>query len=151
MEQTELSVSGPNFGIVDIAGVKMEVDLRTAKRVENYRVGTSIKVLKEQYGDYKSYPGVIIGFTEFKERPSMDIMYFNGSDVEFVSLHKESKGIEIAPFNKYEFEYQRDDIVYRLDRNVVQAEEALRSAQTKRKVFLDNFGALLFGEKKAVE
>ena len=31
--------------IVEIGGVKIEVDLRTAKRVDSYRVGDPVKVL----------------------------------------------------------------------------------------------------------
>jgi hypothetical protein len=53
--------------VVEINGIKVEVDLRTAKRVDSYSVGTPVKLLKQEYSDtYTTYTGVIIGFDEFK-------------------------------------------------------------------------------------
>lgn len=57
--------------IVEINGIKLEVDLRTAKRVEEYKVGDMVKVLKKEYGDsYKSYAGMIVGFDAFVALPT---------------------------------------------------------------------------------
>ena len=39
--------------IVEIDGVKIEVDLRTAKRIDTFRVGDNVKVLCKEYnGDF---------------------------------------------------------------------------------------------------
>lgn len=35
--------------IVEINGVKIEVDMRTAKRVDSFRVGDNVKVLDKDY------------------------------------------------------------------------------------------------------
>ena len=34
--------------IVEIDGVKIEVDLRTAKRVDSYKVGDNVKILEKE-------------------------------------------------------------------------------------------------------
>ena len=43
--------------IIDINGMKMEVDLRTAKRIDTFKVGDNVKVLATEYngtwGDYR--------------------------------------------------------------------------------------------------
>ena len=53
--------------IIEIAGVKMEIDLREAKRIEHYKVGDNIKVLVPEYNDtFKVCAGVILGFTALK-------------------------------------------------------------------------------------
>ena len=35
--------------IIDINGMKMEVDLRTAKRIDTFKVGDNVKVLATEY------------------------------------------------------------------------------------------------------
>ena len=53
--------------IIEVNGVKMEIDLRNAKVVENYKVGDYVKVLIKEYNSYKSYIGNIIGFDNFEK------------------------------------------------------------------------------------
>ena len=38
--------------IVEINGIKMEVDLRHATRVEEFKIGSKVKVLKKQYENH---------------------------------------------------------------------------------------------------
>ena len=39
--------------IIDIQGVKLDVDLRTATRVEEIRIGTKVRVLTKDYSGHK--------------------------------------------------------------------------------------------------
>ena len=44
--------------IVEINGIKMDVDERTATAITEYKVGQTVKVLKKKYSDqYEVYPG----------------------------------------------------------------------------------------------
>jgi hypothetical protein len=48
--------------IVEINGVKLELDMRQAKlqSIDTFKVGDSVKVLIKEYGDsYKTHAGVI--------------------------------------------------------------------------------------------
>ena len=36
--------------IIEINGVKLEVDLSQARVVENYRIGDNVKILQNEYG-----------------------------------------------------------------------------------------------------
>lgn len=123
--------------IIEINGVKLEIDLRTAKRIDCYHVGDSVKVLIKQYSDqYASYPAVIVGLTEYKERPCIELLYVKGDgDVAFLALNKDSKDIEIAPFNEYEYAFEREAVHQKLDEAVARADEAARSARSKRDAF----------------
>lgn len=129
--------------IIEINGIKMEVDLRQARRVDCYRVGDSVKVLVKQYSDnYVTYPGVIIGFTEFQNRPCIDLIYVTrDGDVVFKSYTQEDKDTEIAPFNEYEQLFEKVDIVEKLDRKIGKAEEELRMLKDKKNAFLKYFNA----------
>ena len=62
--------------IIEIDGVKVEVDLRTAKRVDSFKVGDNIKILDKEYDNYKVKPGIIVDFAEFQELPTIVIAVF---------------------------------------------------------------------------
>ena len=90
-----------NTTVIEINGVKLEVDLRTARRVENIRVGTRVKVLQKKYSDsYEIRHGVVIGFEPFLELPTIIIavakIEYNSATVEFVYFNSKSEGIQIV-------------------------------------------------------
>lgn len=64
-----------NKRVIEINGVKLEVDMRYAKRVDELRVGSKVKVLNKEYSSYKVYPGVIVGFEEFDNLPTIVVAY----------------------------------------------------------------------------
>lgn len=93
--------------IIEINGIKVEVDLRTAKRVESFKVGDPVKFLRKEYNDtFKSCPGVIVGFDEFQNRPTIIVAYIDASysktDLQFAYINKDSKDQEIAPMQEFE-------------------------------------------------
>lgn len=95
--------------IVEIDGVKIEVDLRTAKRIDTFKVGDNVKVLCKKYNDnFEVKPGIITDFANFKERPTIVVAVFNeGSwssspSIEFIYIYE---GME----DKYEIVYTSDE------------------------------------------
>lgn len=127
--------------IIEINGIKMEVDLRYAKRVDSYRVGDSVKALIRNYGDsFTAYPGVIVGFTEFQNRPCIDLLYLKqDGEVAFKSITKDDKDTEIAPFNQFEEDFDKVSVLEKLNRQIEQAEEAVRMTKAKKEAFLKFF------------
>ena len=136
--------------IIEINGVKMEVDLRQAKVIDSYRVGKSVKVLKKDYGDnYSVYPGVIIGFTEFKSLPTIELLYVNRhGEVLFGNLNPKTTDLEIAPINDYEAAFDFESIVASLDRNIEKAEIDLKVMKAKKTAFVENYGKVVEGAKE---
>lgn len=133
--------------IIEINGVKLEVDLREATVIENYKVGQSVKVLYKQYSSYESQPGVIIGFSNYKMLPTIEILTCDYSgEVKFRAYNAESKDIEIAPFNKYEKEFQYDDILRKLQGHINDYEERLRVAKSKYTAFVELFHGICKSE-----
>ncbi len=132
--------------IIEINGVKIEVDLRTAKRVDSYRVGDRVKVLKKSYGEtFESFHGVIVAFDEFIQRPAITICYVTnkyGSDtpLEFVTLTKDSKDIEIAPANG-DVIVHKEDILATIDKMIEGKRAEIQTLEAKRNYFLARFGA----------
>jgi hypothetical protein len=134
-----------NKRIVEIDGVKLEVDLRSAKVVENYKVGDPVRVLHSGDG-YRSgiKPGVIVGFCEFGENPAIEILEL---DVDYTSINfrtvtiisgRDNK-VQIAPYDQYEGLISQSDVVTRFDRKIQEKELELADLKLKKKYFIDDF------------
>ncbi|UTC93182.1 hypothetical protein [Treponema denticola] len=128
---------------IEINGIKVEVDLRTAKKIDVFRIGDNIKILKKDYNEYKTYSGVVIDFVAFKERPAIVVAYFkndyNGVDICFETITKESQDIEIAPCLPHEMTINKDRVIdkfnYRIDAKQHEVDELV----AKRDYFIKNF------------
>jgi D-hexose-6-phosphate mutarotase len=129
--------------IVEINGIKVEVDLRTAKVIDNYRVGDTVKVLAKQYNNYAVEWGVIIAFTEFKNLPTIELLTVNHfGDVKYLSYNAETKDTEIAPANKLEMQFDYAGVVETMSRSISKKEEELRTEKSKLAAFLDVYGKI---------
>lgn len=93
--------------IVEINGVKMEVDLSTCRRIDEFRVGDAVKILHKG-NDYRSdtiFVGTIVEFVNFKELPTIKIAvfkqdYHGSAEIEFIYYNKNTKEYEIIPAMK---------------------------------------------------
>jgi hypothetical protein len=130
--------------IIEINGVKLEVDLRDATVIEKYKVGDHIKVLKKNYSDYSSFLGVIVGFDNFEQHPTMVIAYlksdYSSASIEFVYYNSETKEVEIAPVNDYDIPYSKQSVIDKMDKEIAKKEEEIRDLQSKKNYFLHMFG-----------
>lgn len=131
--------------IIEINGVKLEVDLSTAKRIDNFRVGDSVKVmLPSPYSgeNVRVYPGVIIGFEAFKELPTIVIAYISASsyeaDIKYLYYNKESKGEVILADTAY-VPFEKANIIDVMDKQITKKQLELEELQAKKKYFLTNF------------
>ena len=140
--------------IVEIGGVKVEVDLRTAKQIEHFRIGDKCKVLTcEQYRSpkFKVHQGVIVEFADFKTMPTIVVCYLTeGSkpDLEFAYINSESKGCELAVSNN-DVLVDKAEIVGRLNREIRTKLAEVGDLRAKRDYFMKRFG-VLFGNEEGV-
>ena len=116
--------------IIEIDGVKIEVDLRSAKRIDTFRIGDNVKVLCKEYNNqFKVKPGIITDFANFKEKPTIVVAVFNeGSwsstpSIEFIHIWE---GME----DKYEIVYASDEDLRLTKDGVIEKFE--REIQKKR-------------------
>ena len=128
--------------IVEINGIRVEVDLRTAKRVDSFRVGDPVKVLKKSYGDnYNTYPGIISGFDEFKELPTITVAYMNNGNLEFAGINAKAKDIEIVLADRDTLHMEKADVLRLMDRQLAEAEMKVADLKQRREYFLARFGS----------
>jgi hypothetical protein len=130
--------------IIEINGVKVEVDLRTAKRVDEFKVGDKVKLLKKNYGDtFESHYGILIGFDEFKNLPTMIIAYLTYDDIKFEYINTESKTAEICHLNDHDFlNINVTDILRRLGQSVAKKQEEIDQLNGKINYLKDNIGKI---------
>ena len=132
--------------IIEINGIKMEVDLRHAKVVDQYKVGDNIKVLvKDGYGDkFASYVGVIIGFDEFEKTPTIVIAYLKTSygegTIQYLYYNSETKDAEVCPLNDWDIPTTKQQVVDRFDTEIAEANKKVVEGERKKALFEKLFG-----------
>lgn len=141
--------------IVEINGVKLEVDLSQARVVENYRIGDNVKLLKKEYSNsYKNCAGVIIGFDNFKERPTIIVAYYEESydpEIKLAYINKDTEGIEICPMNPDEKVLTKESVIEKFDAKIGKAENAVTEIKKQKEFFLRRFGEYFEAGKKIEE
>jgi hypothetical protein len=130
--------------IIEINGIKLEVDLRTAKTVDTYKVGDGVKILIKKYGDsFTSYPGIIAGFDNFLSRPTIVVAYlsnsYNESPLQFAFLNCDSKDIEICPMVDPYIALEKSTILDLIDKEIAKKNQEISELNQKRDYFVKNF------------
>ena len=132
--------------IVEIDGVKIEVDLRTAKRVDSYKVGDNVKILERESSDYKVKPGIIVDFAEFNELPTIVIAvfeegsYYTRPSIKFINYNaKTSEKIEMVPASEDEIKVSRDSVVEMFEREISKKKNELLDLQNQLDYFMEKF------------
>ena len=131
------------FEIIEINGTKFEVDLSTAKKMEEFRVHDQVKVLKKNYDDYKIYPGVIIGFEWFQARPTIVIAYldisYRSAEIEFLYYNKDSKDVEISHTDNLELLVKPQDVYETIDKEILRHKADIEELEAKKRYFSNHF------------
>lgn len=131
--------------IVEINGIKMEIDLRYAKTINSYKIGDPIKILiKESYStQYESFSGIIAGFDNFKERPTIIVAYicnrYNESPLKFAYINADTKDTEICPIIDDYITIEKSSVISLMDREIEKTKTALLDMKNKKEYFLRNF------------
>lgn len=145
----------PDKTIIEINGVKLEVDLRTAKKIDHYKVGDHVKVLVKDYDEYKSYLGTIIGFDQYEKTPTIVIAYlktsYGSATIEFIYYNSKKKDCELCPLNDWDIPVSKQQILDRFDSDIERKKEELREMEQKKNIFIKLFGKFFENEFAGIE
>ena len=132
--------------IIEIDGVKVEIDLSTAKRVDSFKVGDNIKILDKEYDTYKVKPGIIVDFAEFQELPTIVIAVFEeGSwsstpNISFIYYNKNtSKKVEIVSCSEDEIKVSKEGVIERFEREIQKKKNEYEDLKNKLEYFKTHF------------
>lgn len=131
--------------IIEVNGVKLEVDLRNAKRVDTLRIGDRVKCLVKGYSDMSTHAGVVVGFEPFPSLPSIVVAYletgYASGLLKFKTFNSETKDFEVvADIDNNALELDREDVLRSFSRDEATKERELRELREKRAFFLAHFG-----------
>jgi len=133
-----------NKRIIEVNGVKMEIDIREAKVIENYKVGDYVKILIKNYSDYKSYIGNIIGFDNFTKNPTIVIAYlkneYSSASIEFAYYNATSEGIEITGLNDWDIPLTKSTVLEQFNKEILKKEQEMLEMKNKANIFEQLFG-----------
>ena len=128
--------------IIEVNGVKMELDARTAKvqEVQTFHVGDTVLLLVpgEMYEGKKTkaLPGLIVDFANFKEKPTIVVAYLTDDyrpAIKTAYINKDSSGFALVHTNNMAFDAQYAMI--KLSRKVEECEAELLKAKNDLDLF----------------
>lgn len=132
--------------IIEINGVKLEVDLRSARRIDEFKVGDTVKVLDNRNDKNEMRTGVITDFANFKDLPTIMVAiykagsYWEKPSIEFIPYNADTEGIEIVGVSAEEVIVSRDTITQRFDDEIIKKRDELNDLIIKRDTFVKYFG-----------
>ena len=129
-----------NKRVVEINGVKLEVDMTTARVIDEYRVGMNVKVLCKEYNGYKAKPGIITEFVNFKNKPTIVIAVFSedysGVSIDFVYYNESTaEDYEIAPCCEHELKLNKERAIDKFNVKIDEYKSKIDELEAKRDYF----------------
>lgn len=145
----------PQTTTIEINGVKLEVDLRTAKRVDTMRVGTRVKLLKKEYSSHKVLHGVIVGFEPFTKLPTIIVaavlVEYSSAKIEFFYVNDELKDVELVVALDDDFAaVDKVNFLKLVDKEIKTKQNEITELENRRQYFLDKFQQYWAPLEKAV-
>lgn len=140
--------------IIEVNGVKLEVDLRSAKRIDELKVGSRVKCLVKKYDGFATYAGVVVGFEPFPTRPTIVVAYlennYGSAALKFMSFNADTKDFEIvSDLDHNAMEIDKADVLAQFDRNADVKRAELREIEDKKAFFLAHFGRYFEAQQPA--
>jgi hypothetical protein len=130
--------------IIEINGIKLEVDLRTARKIENYKVGDTVKLLVKKYDKYETKLGVIVDFDAFEHKPTIVIAYlehsYNDTEIKIANINSENNDYEICPLSDWFIPFSKQDVLNQINENLNKKNEEIKVLENKKRIFLEMFG-----------
>jgi len=132
--------------VLEINGIKMEIDMRHAKRVDLFRVGDRVRVLKKK-GQYDSttkvLSGVVVGFEPFQTLPTIIIAtidaYYDSVDMKFHYINAENEQYELVASQDDFLPFRKADITNKFDKEIEKKRIEIEDIERKKHYFLSNF------------
>ena len=135
-----------NKRIVEVNGVKIEVDMRYARRIDEFKVGDTVKVLDRRNDRNDLRSGVITDFAEFKDLPTIMVAVYKPSDywsapsIEFIPYNANTEGIGIVAVSQEEIMVSKDTIVDNFNDQIERKRNEMNDLIVKRDTFVKYFG-----------
>jgi hypothetical protein len=137
--------------IIEVNGIKMEVDMRYVKRVDHFKVGDRVRLLKKEYSDsHVVLNGVIVGFEPFKKLPTIIVatieQKYDGSKLEFHYINSKNDEKEIVPAVDDFIPIKKEAILDHFDTQIEKKTAEIEGIKNHREYFLKHFNMYFLNE-----
>lgn len=135
--------------IIEINGVKFEVDARTAtlRQLDHIKIGSRVKVLITGYGDtVEVHHGAVVGFEPFADSPTVIIAYLktaynSPAEIKFLYFTNKSKEKIIVSDENDRESLEASNIVALMDKEIAKKKNEIQDLEDRKAYFLQNFKA----------
>jgi hypothetical protein len=142
-----------NKRIIEINGVKIEIDLEGVNVNNNFKVGDYVKILIKEHFGFKSYIGNIIGFDNYQKTPTIVIAYLRNefgyatTTIEFIYLNSNSENIEITALHDWDIPLKKMTILEQFQKEILIKEQEVLEMKNKADIFEILFGKYFEGKQ----
>ncbi|MFT9003132.1 MAG: hypothetical protein ABF991_00310 [Liquorilactobacillus hordei] len=132
--------------IVDFNGAKFEVEDTKVKKVTEYHVGDTVKILDTKYSNVEVSDGIIVDFLNFKSLPTIRVAkitnngFLSNIDVSFISINSKTEDIEIMPISPDEMKIDINLMNELFDSKIASKQRDLDELKHKKNFFNKFFG-----------
>jgi len=144
---------------VEINGVRLEIDLRSAKvaTVDTLKIGSKVKLLEpgNDYSQPKVHAGVVVGFAEFTDLPTIEVAYldveYGKADLKFATINGHKKAIQwaLVAARDDDFGLSKEQILRNFEQEIQKAQNTVADLVQKRDFFLKKFDAYFVASEPA--
>lgn len=135
--------------IIEINGVKFEVDARTAtlRQLDHIKIGARVKVLIPGYQDAVDiHHGAVVGFEPFQDKPTIIIAYLktpysSPAEIKFLYFTDKSKEKIIVSDENDRESLEASNIVALMDKEIAKKRNEIQDLEDRKAYFLQNFKA----------
>jgi hypothetical protein len=133
---------------IEIEGQKFEVDMRTAKTIDKFRVGDKVKLLTKNYSGYRTHPGVIVGIDAFAKLPTIVIAYIDdvlsaGGNLRMAYFNSQSEDTELCPMVEDDVMPNRETVRSYFDKAIAKKHLEIEAIVTQKEYFLRQYGTVI--------
>ena len=116
------------------------------------RIGDRVKVLKKEYGGtWKSFPGIVVSFDDFKDAPTFNIIYVDASystcNLIMFAYNEHCTDFKVAfiPDDNKELDIDKTVMIKYFERAIEIKKNELSDLMYKKAYFEKNFGKFFSG------
>lgn len=135
-----------------IQGTHFEISRAPDYNPEKFvRIGDRVKIMKKGYNEWKTYPGVVVSFDDFKGFPTINIVYvdvsYSSCNLVMVAFNDESKELKVVflPEDSKELDIDKAATIERFDNEIEKKKAELAELFYKKEYFEKNFGKFFGG------
>ncbi len=138
-------MSEENLQTIEVNGIKMEIDLRHAKRIDVFKIGSPVKLLiKSQHAEPEVKSAVVVGFEPFDTLPTIIVAYLNngygGAKIEMAHINEKSHSkYEIVMSIDDDIPFKRDTVMDQMEKAILGKYEEAKQLERERDFFLKHF------------